>query len=99
MKNTDVYGENHHLKVDNMRLKSENKKLLDEKEALTKLLRLHGVVVSLPKFKEGQTLKRPSRYTNDFTEITIKLVNALKNDYRYLSKNGVWYSEKELLAY
>ena len=75
------------------------KSLQLDKEALTKLLRLHGVVVSLPKFKEGQTLKRQSKYTDDFVEITVKFINALKNDYRYLSENGVWYSEKELLAY
>jgi hypothetical protein len=99
MKNTGIRKENDNLRINELRLKEEIKNLLDEKEALTKLLRLHGVVVSLPKFKKGQTLKRPSKYTTDFTEIKVKLVNALKNDYRYLSMNGVWYSEKELLAY
>lgn len=44
MKNTDIYGENHHLKVENMRLKSENQKLLICKETDNKLLTLYGVV-------------------------------------------------------
>lgn len=43
MKNTDIYGENHHLKVENMRLKSENQKLQLEKNALKEQLSLYGV--------------------------------------------------------
>lgn len=66
-----------------------------QKEQLT----LTGVVVSLPKFKNGQTLKRVSKYTDDFTEITIASIENTKKGYRYTSTNNVWFYEEELLAY
>ena len=64
-----------------------------------KQLKLCDVVVSLPKFEIGQTLKRKSKYTNDFIKINVRDINKTKNGYKYTSENGVWYSEQELLAY
>ncbi len=62
-------------------------------------LALYDVVVSLPKFKIGQTLKRKSKYTNDFIDIVVKKIERTKQGFRYTSSNDVWYYEKELLAY
>jgi hypothetical protein len=44
MKNTDIYGENHHLKVENIKLKSVIEKLLIDKKALQEQLTLTDVV-------------------------------------------------------
>lgn len=60
---------------------------------------LYDVVVSLPKFKIGQTLKRKSKYTNDFIDIVVNKIERTKKGFRYTSSNNVWYCEKELLAY
>lgn len=62
-------------------------------------LALYGVVVSLPKFCVGQTVKRKSNYSNDFIDITISHIKQLDGRCNYRSSNGVWYSETELLAY
>lgn len=62
-------------------------------------LKLYNVVVSLPKYKVGQTLKRKSNYFNDFIEVTVAYIKTLDGRYNYRSSNGVWYSENELLAY
>jgi regulator of replication initiation timing len=43
MKNTDIYGENHHLKVENIKLKSVIEKLLIDKKALQEQLTLTDV--------------------------------------------------------
>ena len=67
-------------------------------EWLEEQLTISGVIVSLPKFKVGQTLKRKSNYSNDFIEITVSAIDNTKKGYRYTSKNGVWYNERELLA-
>lgn len=67
-------------------------------DALDEALTIGGVIVSLPKFKVGQTLKRKSNYSNDFIEIKVDVIDKTKNGYRYTSKNGVWYYENELLA-
>lgn len=64
-----------------------------------KQLALYGVMVSLPKFKVGQAVKRKSNYFNDFINITISQIKQLDGRCNYRSSNGVWYSETELLAY
>jgi hypothetical protein len=68
-------------------------------EWLEEQLTIHGVVVSLPRFKKGQTLKRISKYTDDFVAITIESIEDTKAGFRYTSKNGVCFYENELLAY
>lgn len=67
-------------------------------EWIEEQLTISGVIVSLPKFKVGQTLKRKSNYSNDFIKIKVNAIDNTKNGYRYTSENGVWYNERELLA-
>ena len=62
-------------------------------------LPLDNVIVILPKFKEGQTLKRPSKYTNDYIYMTVESIEKTEKGYRYISTNDVWYYEDELLEY
>ena len=66
---------------------------------LEEKLSINGIVVSLPKFKKGQTLKRVSKYTDDFTEITIAYIEDTEAGFRYTSENGVCFYENELSAY
>jgi len=61
-------------------------------------LLLYGVKYSLPKFKIGQIIEKPSKYTDKTTKVTIVDIERKGDLYRYKSSNEVWYLEYELLA-
>lgn len=66
MENTDIYGENHHLKVENMRLKSDNEKLKLSKETDSKLLTLHGVVKRTLERKVVASAENENWFANEY---------------------------------